>query len=183
MELIDVFDEDGNFMNYSLDRKEVHEKNLWHKHASAWIMNQDGQILLQRRSFDKKKNPGKWAKTGGHVDAGETCTDALKREVLEEIGIEIPDDKIVQFNVFKSDNPKEHFFSYNYIIMTNLKENEFKLQEEEVNAVKYYSIEELEKIKKQGNEDYTFCKWDDEDFYSQMNLLKEFRKKIINKEI
>ena len=179
MELIDVFDEEGNYMNYSLDRKEVHEKNLWHQHASAWIMNKEGLILLQQRSFDKKKNPGKWSKTGGHVDAGETCIEALKREIYEEIGVRIPDDRIIPINVFKSDNPNEHYFSYNYIILTDLKENEIILQKEEVNAVKYYSIEELEKYKKEENSDFTFNSWDDADFFKQMDILKEYRKKVM----
>ena len=178
MELIDVFDENENFLNYSVDRNEVHEKNLWHRHASAWIMNHDGLILLQQRAFDKKKNPGKWAKTGGHVDAGETCIDALKREVYEEIGIKINDEDIIPISVFKSDNPNEHFFSYGYIILTDLKENEFKLQKEEVNSVKYFSIEELENIKSEKNGNFTFNNWDDEDFFMQMNLLKEYRKSL-----
>lgn len=35
MELIDIYDENNKYMNYSLDRKEVHDKNLWHHHVSA----------------------------------------------------------------------------------------------------------------------------------------------------
>ena len=57
MELIDVFDEDNKYLGYSLERNEVHHKNLWHHHVSAWIMNYEGMILLQQRAFTKKKNP------------------------------------------------------------------------------------------------------------------------------
>ena len=56
--------------------------------------------------------------------------------------------------------------------------NELQLQKEEVNAVKYYSIEEMEEIKKQDNKDYTFCNWDNEGFNKQMSLLKEYREVI-----
>ena len=69
MELIDIYDENNNYLGYCLERKEAHDKNLWHYHVSAWIMNYDGEILLQQRSFSKKKNPGKWTKTGGHVSS------------------------------------------------------------------------------------------------------------------
>ena len=79
MELIDIYDENNNYLGYSVDRKEAHDNNLWHHHVSAWIMNCDGDVLLQQRSFNKKKNPGKWAKTGGHVDGGETEEEAIKR--------------------------------------------------------------------------------------------------------
>ncbi len=174
MEMIDVYNKNNEFLGYSKTRDEVHEENLFHRHVSAWIMNYEGKILLQQRAFTKKKNPGKWAKTGGHVDAGESCIDALKREIKEEIGLNITD--IEEINVFKSENP--NYFSHNYIVFTNLNEEEFILQKEEVNSVKYYDIEELESYKKDNNKDFTFCKWDDDDFYNQMNILKEYRNKI-----
>ena len=119
MELIDIYDENDNYMNYSLERKEVHDKNLWHHHVSAWIMNYKGQVLLQQRALNKKKNPGKWAKTGGHVDAGETCEEAIKREIYEEIGLEVNNDAIKNIEIFKSNNPNEHYFSYGYIFFTD----------------------------------------------------------------
>ena len=181
MELLDVYDENNNYLGHSLPRKEIHEKKLWHRHVSAWIMNKEGKILLQQRSFNKNKNPGKWSKTGGHVDAGETCEQAIKREIYEEIGLKINNDEINNIEVFKSKTSKENYYSYGYIFITDLKENEFKLQKEEVNAVKYFDIEELEQLKKQKNDNYTFCNWDEEGFKKQMELLKKYRNRITYK--
>lgn len=113
MELLDIYDENNNYLGYSLDRKEAHDKNLWHYHVSAWIMNYDGEILLQQRSFSKKKNPGKWTKTGGHVSADETCTQAIKREIFEEIGLEVRDVKylsIEQIEELRKQDNKEYTF-------------------------------------------------------------------------
>ena len=176
MESLDVYDENNNYLGYSLERTEIHEKQLWHRHVSAWIMNKEGKVLLQQRSFNKKKNPGKWAKTGGHVDAGETCEEAIKREVYEEIGLKVNDNEINNIEIFKSKNNKENYYSYGYIFITDLKEKDFKLQKEEVNAVKYFSIEELEEAKKQNNNDFTFCNWDEDGFKKQMDILKEYKK-------
>lgn len=178
MELIDIYDENNNYLGYCLERKEAHDKNLWHYHVSAWIMNYDGEILLQQRSLTKKKNPGIWSKTGGHVSSDETCEQAIQREVFEEIGLTVKDDKIKNIEIFKSNNPKEHYFSYGYIFFTNMKEDEFKLQKEEVIKVKYYSIEQIEELKKENDEKYCFSKWDEEGFKKQIGLLKEYRKKI-----
>lgn len=178
MELIDIYDENNKYLGYALDRNEVHSKNLWHHHVSAWIMNYDGKVLLQQRTFNKKKNPGKWSKTGGHVDVNETCKDAIKREVYEEIGLNVNDDEIINIEIFKSNNPNEHYFSYGYIFLTNLSENAFKLQKEEVNAVKYYTIEEIEELKRNNDNNYTFSNWDNEGFQKQIKLLKEYRSKI-----
>lgn len=178
MELIDIYDENNNYLGFALERTETHDKNLWHYHVSAWIMNYEGKILLQQRALTKKKNPGVWSKTGGHVNSGESCNQAIKREVFEEIGLKIIEEEINNIEFFKSTNPSEHYFSYGYLFYTDLKENEFVLQKEEVNAVKYYSIEELEEIRKSNNYDYSFCKWDNEGFNKQISLLKEYRKNI-----
>lgn len=142
-------------------------------------MNKEGKVLLQQRSLNKKKNPGKWAKTGGHVDAGETCEEAIKREVYEEIGLKVKDNEINNIEIFKSKNNKENYYSYGYIFITDLKEKDFKLQKEEVNAVKYFSIEELEEAKKQNNNDFTFCNWDEDGFKKQMDILKEYNKILL----
>lgn len=179
MELIDIFDEDNKYLGYHLERNEVHDKNLWHHHVSAWIMNYDGMILLQQRALNKKKNPGKWSKTGGHVESGENCKEAIKREVYEEIGLEVNDEEIENIEIFKSLNPNEHYYAYGYIFFTNYKEEDFRLQKEEVNAVKYYSIEQLEKIRKKDDKNYTFCNWDEEGFNRQIVLLKKYRNKIL----
>ncbi|MBR3117172.1 MAG: NUDIX domain-containing protein [Bacilli bacterium] len=178
MEMIDVFDENNEPLNYSLSRDEVHEKNLWHRHVSCWIINNEGKILLQQRSLSKKRNPGLWSKTGGHVDAGEEVLDAAKREVFEEIGLKVDDDKIIQYSVYKSKDPSKNFYVYNFIFISNLKEEEYVLQKEEVEQVKYFDIEELEQYKKDNNSEFSFSKWEQDDFDYQMELLKEYRTKL-----
>lgn len=179
MEMIDVFDENNEPLNYSLPRDEVHEKNLWHRHVSCWIMNKDGKILLQQRSLLKKRNPGIWSKTGGHVDSGEEVFDAAKREVFEEIGLKVDDDNnIITLATYKSKDPTKNFYVYNYVFISDLKEDEYVLQKEEVDQVKYFEIEELEEFKRENNPEFSFSKWEQDDFDYQMKLLKDFRKEL-----
>ena len=47
-------------------------------------MNEKGEVLVQKRSANKKQAPNKWGMTAGHVDAGEESMQVAKREVLEE---------------------------------------------------------------------------------------------------
>jgi 8-oxo-dGTP diphosphatase len=55
--------------------------------VGAIIHNEDGKILLGIR--DVEDNRGKWELFGGLALPGEQLTDAIKREVREEAGIEI----------------------------------------------------------------------------------------------
>ena len=176
MEMLEIFDENNNSLNYAEERNKVHEQGLWHRHVSAWIMNYNGDILLQRRSLTKKKNPGLWSKTGGHVEYKEEPLQAIKREIFEEIGLEVNNYECI--DLFQNDKEKEKYFSYGYIVYTNLKEHEFVLQQEEVDSVKYFTIEELEANK--DNPQFTFSKWDNEGFNKQMSLLKRFRDVLLN---
>ena len=57
------------------------------KLVGATIPEQDGQVLLTRRSIDPGR--GLWTYPGGFVDYGETVTDAAVRETFEETGLKV----------------------------------------------------------------------------------------------
>lgn len=108
--------------------------------------------MKKEKSFYKKelqikKNPNKWAKTGGQVDAGETAEEAIFREVKEELGIKIPKEQIKVVDIHKSDDENKRF-SYNFIFLVNYKIDDYILQKEEVEEVKYVTIEDMELAKK-----------------------------------
>ncbi|HJQ36257.1 MAG TPA: nucleoside triphosphatase NudI [Thermoanaerobaculia bacterium] len=49
----------------------------------------EGRILLCRMAPDRGVFPGQWALPGGGVEPGERIEEALRREVREELGVEI----------------------------------------------------------------------------------------------
>ncbi|MCX6746795.1 MAG: NUDIX domain-containing protein [Candidatus Pacearchaeota archaeon] len=58
--------------------------------AAVVLMNEQNKLLLYLR--DNKPSidyPDNWALLGGHVEGNETPTEALKRELREEIGHEL----------------------------------------------------------------------------------------------
>lgn len=178
MELIDVVNENNELTGQIEERWTAYEKGLWRRTVSCWIMNKNGDILLQKRTANKRRNPNKWAKTGGQVDSGESAEEAIFREVKEELGIEIPQEQIKVIEIRKSDD-KNKRFAYNFIFVVNYKINEYTLQKDEVAEVKYVSIEDMENLKKNDDTNYTFCNWKENEFYNEINVLKNKRKEIL----
>lgn len=91
-ELLDIFDQNLEQIGIA-PREEAHRTGLLHQVVHGWIVSvQDETIWLyfQQRSYRKKDFPGLYdLAVGGHVDAGEDCSDAILREMREEIGLEI----------------------------------------------------------------------------------------------
>lgn len=57
--------------------------------CGALLINVAGEILLLQRGQASRNEAGYWARPGGAVEFGETIADAVRREVREELGVEI----------------------------------------------------------------------------------------------
>ena len=61
---------------------------------TAFIKNSSGdKFLVLKRSMNEIAFPGKWSFPGGKLEKGEDIMQTLKREVLEEVGLDIEDNK------------------------------------------------------------------------------------------
>jgi len=61
--------------------------------VGALIINRKGQVLLAKSN----KWQNRFTLPGGHIELGETAEEALKREIKEEVGLEIGHIKFLQF--------------------------------------------------------------------------------------
>ena len=80
-------------------------------HAVKAVIYSDDKFLLQLR--DQKQGifyPGVWGLFGGSVDDGEKPIDALKRELIEEIGLEVKNAKLLFSWNHDKYNSILHFF-------------------------------------------------------------------------
>lgn len=90
------------------------------------LIDENGKILILKRSTDSKTNPGKWELPGGKVDQGESFDQALIREVLEETELKISLDHVV--GVCEQNLP---FIRAVHIIMSgNILEGDLNLSKE-----------------------------------------------------
>ena len=92
-EIIDIVDDNNNIIGQK-SRAEAHKLNLKHRSAHIVLINNQNQIFLQLRAKNKKQFPNKWdISAAGHLDSKETYLQAAKRELFEELGINIPENK------------------------------------------------------------------------------------------
>ena len=147
-EKFDVLNELGEFTGEVATRDECHEKGLWHRAVYAFIIDKDSNILLQKRSSNKKLWPNKWDVTiGGHVNAGEFGRQAIIRECKEELGIDIIDDEIKYIicttSVYNKNNYINNHYDECYLITKDINIKDLKLQKEEVSDIKYFTKDEI----------------------------------------
>lgn len=147
-EFFDVLNEKGIFTGKVETREICHKEGLWHKAVVVFIINSKGQVLLQRRSPNKRMWPNTWDVTaGGHVLAGEFGFQAIIREAQEELGIILNKNEMTFLGSSISTNLKgdiinNHFNEY-YIVNKDLDETTLTLQKEEVSEVKWINKEEI----------------------------------------
>ena len=73
------------------------------KAVAVVIEDSKGKILLTQRGRISRDEYKKWENCGGAVDPGETNEEAIVREVLEELGVELEITGILDKDVFSTD--------------------------------------------------------------------------------
>ena len=142
MELLDIYDSNGKVTGRQIVRGDKTVKLSPDEHialAVIFIENSKGEFLIQKSSIEKGSEYGT---TGGHVDSGETPFEAIKREVKEELGINVDNEDIKELGYMLYDIPLRYMFYLN----KDIDINDIKVQTEEVEFVKYMSIDEINEI-------------------------------------
>lgn len=164
MEYLEVVDEENNLTGQIEERDIIHKKGLWHREISVWIMNQDGEVLLQKRSAKKKQGANNWSTCAGHVDVGEEPKMTAIREIQEELGIKVQEKDLEYLFTEKVavvlTNSYNNVFSYKYFLKTNTPVEDYKINLDEVSEVKYISLVELEQLMKDRPSNYPFASKD-----------------------
>lgn len=170
MELIDIVDENGNFTGEVLEKEIAHDRNLLHNEIACFVINSNKEILLQKRSMNKRFNPGKWGLCAGHVDSGESLEDATIREIKEEIGLDVTVDELHTFTEREVNiKEKNSHIAYFYYLVTDKKEDEFVIQEEELSEVKWFNVDYIIELVEKEDTSTVFTK-------DRLRLLNDIKK-------
>ena len=161
-EPIDILSKTGKPTGLSVPKTEIHAKGHFHNTAHLWIYNDEGEVLLQQRSAKKLICPLLWdVSVAGHVDSGETIKQAAIRETREEIGLLLSETDLKKIGVFNSfqtypNGIIDNEFHHTFIAQTTAKLENFSIQEEEVEALKFIKTSEFETLLENLGKDHHF---------------------------
>ncbi len=140
MELRDIYNLDRIPLGKTAVRGEPIGADEFFMVIHVCIFNSKGEMLIQQRQPFKKGWSNMWDITcGGCSVSGESSRDTVHRELSEELGIDI-DFTGVRPNMTVN---FDHGFDDFYLINRDLDLSTLKLQPEEVQAVKWASMEEI----------------------------------------
>ncbi|XP_071920169.1 nudix hydrolase 3 isoform X2 [Coffea arabica] len=143
---------------------DVHRDGDYHGAVHVWIYSESThELLLQQRADCKDSWPGLWdISSAGHVSAGDSSLVSAMRELHEELGILLPKDAFELIFVFLQEcvinggTFINNEFNDVYVVTTldPIPLEAFTLQESEVSAVKYLSVEEYRDLLAKEDPDY-----------------------------
>jgi 16S rRNA (adenine1518-N6/adenine1519-N6)-dimethyltransferase len=139
---IPIVDEQDNIIDYK-DREAILPGDIY-RVSSLWIINSHGEVLLARRAYNKSHDPGKWGPAvAGTIEKDETYESNIKKEAEEELGLIGVNFEKVQKHFTKGQ--KWSHFTQLFQLVIDKPVEEFKIQEQEVAEVRWFSKQALAK--------------------------------------
>lgn len=143
MEIRDLYDVNKNLTGKTFVKGEQVPNGYYYLIVAVIIENSDGNFLIQKRVLRKG---GKWALTAGHPKSGENSFEGLCAEVSEELGIDIRNDNLKLIDTWINN---DQIFDI-YYLKKDIDIKDIVIQEEEVDGVRYATLDEINEMYKKG---------------------------------
>ena len=153
MELWDIYDKDKKPTGRTMKRNDWCLKDgEYHLTVLGVVCRPDGKFLITKRVMTKAWAPGWWEVSGGAVMAGESSEQAVKREVLEETGLDVSGAEGGYVFSYKRENPGEgdNYFVDIYRFVMDFDKSDVCPQEAETDGFMLATIDEIKGFADQG---------------------------------
>ena len=150
-----VYDRSGNFKT-AIEKKQEEKLNSdeWLQGVTCFVLNENGEVLIEKRA-NKGLTPGQLDLCSGHVDGDETPTQAMIRELGEELGIKTEEAmnviKLTQEGIpfeFENSGRSLRFLITAYCLKRN--SSEVTIQKDEIDAIAWVPLEKCFELIKNG---------------------------------
>lgn len=147
-----IVDENDIILCYK-NRNELLKNDIY-RVSALWITNTQGEILFARRHRNKSHHPRRWASAvAGTVEEGETYLDNILKEAEEELGLTDIESQIKEGPKTVTNDEYHHFVQW-YFLCIDKKIEEFSIQEDEVEEIKWFSPSELREQMQNNPEEF-----------------------------
>lgn len=149
----------------------AHKRGQMHRVVAVYVFDSKGRLLVQKRLDDGRMDHS----VGGHVRKGESYLRAARREMKEELELDLP---VVRIGTVFSDETRfgkniKHFFGVYMSILPN--GWEFK-PTEEVKEISFWDLDKVKEAMRRNEMDFSggfiniFLRHND-DFLKQLSVV------------
>lgn len=163
MEKRDLYDKNRNLTGETIYKGESIPEGKYIIVILVMIQNSKGEFLIQKRS---KQKDGKYAATGGHVKTGQTSIEGMIDEIQEELGLTVKPEELEC--IFSGREDEYQVFFDLYYMKKDFEITDLILQEEEVESVKWMTLQEIDDLIKKD----MFLINHAEEVYRTIDILK-----------
>ena len=153
MERWDIYDKNKVRTGRTMERNHFNlADDEYHLTVLGVIRRPDGRFLITKRVMTKAWAPGWWEVSGGAAQAGEESEEAVRREVLEETGLDVKEAEGGYVFTYHRENPGEgdNYFVDVYRFELDFKESDVQIQTEEALGFKIATLVELKELAAHG---------------------------------
>ncbi|XOB40803.1 MAG: NUDIX hydrolase [Candidatus Nealsonbacteria bacterium] len=115
------------------------------KGAGIILIDNQDKVLLQHRDNNTSWYPGHWGIFGGQIEKGENPEQAARREIKEEIGIELVDLKF--FKKYGLKRRKGIYKAFFFTAPLTISVEKLKYQQTEGQDLGFFSFNEIKDLK------------------------------------
>lgn len=149
--LFTVVDENDTIVGYK-SKADIDPEKEYYRVSALRLVNSQGDILIAQRAFTKSHNPWqRWPAVAGTIEKGESYEENIIKEIKEELWIS---DMVLKKWPKHKITRKRHYFGQRFFGRVDKNINEFTIQKEEVEAIKWISPKTLQKNIEEHPEKY-----------------------------
>lgn len=151
MEYWDIYDSNKQRTGRTMMRNDfTMQPGDYHLTVLGVVCRPDGKFLITQRAMDKHWAPGWWEVSGGGVMAGEESEDAVRREVLEETGLDVENAEGGYLFSYRRESEGDNYFVDIYRFVMDFDEEDVTPQLSEMKGFRLADRAEIEALAAEG---------------------------------
>lgn len=136
---VDIFDNELG----TIEKMDAHLTPVLHRAFSVFLINEKGEMLIQKRAPHKYHSPNLWANACcSHPRMGENVIESAEARLVEELGFTTRVEELFTFIYLNKFNDNLYEYELDHVLLGRY-DGEITLNEDEASEFKWISPDEL----------------------------------------